>query len=283
MIKLPAFASLTLILLACAPFPALGWGPERDSSELSIWLSPYSPIEALDQIDAIWTRPFNEWEDYKEQQNRNLQFYKNEASGRKVSFADNCKAINDFEKQGYQFVRTLMSGPQKNMCDFLNRLRSAVPSKWSHLRNFEFTERSVDVLPTFFSYRFDCEMLCRYAEANRQKIPISQFWKLTNISSEDGSFLYFRDEINAEFHVHLLAKGDFNGDGLEDLFVNWNSHYTDMQFHIENENFILTRDQPGGILRVVDPESHLCGVESGAVYQCDQSHSDLSYWLDARH
>jgi len=281
--KFTVLLTALLVLTASPVIP--DEAPEGDNGPYPIWLSPLSPVQSLDQIDEEWTRLFGEGVEDREESYYRWTFYKGEGADTKTAIAEDCKTIFILEKQGYTVFKgsgRQVYEDQRNRCDFLDRLRRATPATVSFVRDIELNEHSVDILPAFFGVRIGCDIICRYAEANRRGVPISRFWPLTKITSPNGVQLHF-DENDNHHSVFILAKGDFNGDGLEDLFVNSSFSFYVTSLITGDENFVLTRDQAGAVLRVVNPETHLCSVKWDSNYHCDESHSDLSFWLNAPH
>lgn len=285
------FVALLLVtFLVAGAAPALASdkaGGDDKGGPYPIWLSPLAPVQSIDQIDEAWARPFNDGVANREDTYHKWFFSKGEGEDIKYADAENCETIYALEKRGYEVQpgigRPVYQG-QRNGCDFLDQLRHVKPANESYVHDIELTEQSVDILPAFVEVGLSCDMICRYDEANRNGIPISRIWPLREIVSENGNELHFKSR-DTEYGVYLLAKGDFDRDGLEDLFVNSSFSYyaNSLRLVTRSENFILTRDKSDTILRVVNPESHLCSARPGRsyTYECHFDQSDLDQWLKA--
>ena len=70
-------------------------------------------------------------------------------------------------------------------------------------------------------------------------------------------------EIRSLVDLEILARADFTGDGLEDLLM-WTSGESGEGRLFGGDFILLTRDAVGEVLRVVEPERHICPD-----YQCD--------------
>lgn len=274
-------ALLTLLLLFAGAMPGIAdEAPEGDNNPYPIWLSPRSPINSLDEIDKAWSGPLGKGVRGRAGGNFEWNFYKGEGADRNTAIADSCETIFALENQGYRAspgVDRTFYREQRNGCDFMVLLRTARPAKRSFVRDFELNENSIHTLPAFTGLGISCDMMCRFETADRLAIPLSRFWQLTDVSSIDKNRLRFHED-KTKFDVYILAKGDFDGDGLEDLFLNRSYYYIDVFAYTGNKNLIVTRERSGAVLRMVNIESYLCRPKN---YRCEETHTDLSHWLDA--
>ena len=65
------------------------------------------------------------------------------------------------------------------------------------------------------------------------------------------------ETIAAWMRIHILARADFTGDGVEDLLV-LVDHELKLARRSGSALHVLTRDVAGDVLRVIDPEGYLC-------------------------
>ena len=63
-------------------------------------------------------------------------------------------------------------------------------------------------------------------------------------------------------NLTIVARADFTGDALEDILAIANGGATKCTFG-NSQLFLLTRENPGGVLNVVDAQQYLCKD-----YQC---------------
>ena len=62
-------------------------------------------------------------------------------------------------------------------------------------------------------------------------------------------------------HIDILGRADFNDDGLEDIFLRSIVKAKEGRWGAE-DLFTLVRDQPDGVLWVLDAEDYVCPPES---------------------
>ncbi len=175
------------------------------------------------------------------------------------------------------------------MCDALEKLATAKPAGRSFVRNFVFDQNALDLLPAIVGGAESCGFLCRLKWANergdtwaqledslfkqhaREDISMSISGQTRSITVEDdktATILFeYVEEIPVEetkttiwsFSVdrnplEILAYGDFNGDGLEDML---------MRRQGARNVYLLTRDTPDGVFFVLNVGEHLCRNYSG--------------------
>ena len=73
------------------------------------------------------------------------------------------------------------------------------------------------------------------------------------------------ETIAAWMQIHILARADFTGDGVEDLMV-LVDHELKRARRSGSALHVLTRDSAREVLRVIEPESYLCPASQ---YVCD--------------
>ena len=61
--------------------------------------------------------------------------------------------------------------------------------------------------------------------------------------------------------LEILARADFNSDGMEDLLVQYFGGATHGTWGTILK-FILSRDEPDAVLRVLNPEQYNCSIET---------------------
>lgn len=180
-------------------------------------------------------------------------------------------------------------------CEELRRLEAAGPAVRSFVRDFTLDAGAPDVLPATMSMPINCEtglaayqahqgglswaasrghaytrlktdpqLLAQYPEqaAKFQRIFVERRFE-AQINPRD--FLYklrIPEEVRYDSEgssdtVSILARADFNGDGLEDLMikmVSWARGGT----LVSTNAFIVTRASPNGVMRDLDPEFWVC-------------------------
>ena len=102
------------------------------------------------------------------------------------------------------------------------------------------------------------DWLCRQYRANERRIPLSRFEAERNVQLKVLNDFKIEGRIEWWFYdVEILARADFNRDGLEDLLVIASADATEGTW-AATTIFLLNRDTPDGVLWVVDAEEELC-------------------------
>ncbi len=154
-------------------------------------------------------------------------------------------------------------------CQALEQLSHVIPAKKSFLQDFVLDEKALDYLPAFVDASELREFRCRAYFANQRGTPLTRFWRYT------GSKPYDKIEMTGGTRIKLaysglkydtgvkwmiLARGDFNNDGLEDLLIHidafsYRTGYTEL--------LVVTRDAPNSVLYVLDAERHIRHLHDG--------------------
>ena len=266
-IAIIAFAFFLLM----TPHTALGANEEEpDPSPYPIWLSPRSEFQELDSLDDEWTKLFSRLAADDGWLFEGYTLHKDVDGKHLTVVSDDCKSLVEYMDQGFD---TELGGANRyflydilSSCRYLSHLQQAKSATVSFVRDFELTEKSINVLPALMESGVECQRRCRNWRANKDGNPISKFAEFTQIVPEGPYILRLETEA-VSYTVKLLAKADFDNDDVEDLFVlvtfkliggtMWGS-----------KNFILTRKEADSVLRVITPDVHLCHRN---YYKCDRS------------
>lgn len=151
-------------------------------------------------------------------------------------------------------------------CQALSRLGQVRPAKVSHLQTFELGPQAPKILPNLFvDYRvrgydgsLPCEMLCDVELV----LPDGESWAdaapspLIETDSPENMVLWSNGR---GIRVFVLARGDFNIDGIEDVLIK--RHF--LSGGLYDDVLILTRFGPDSIIRALSP-GELCLAPDGA-------------------
>ncbi len=167
-------------------------------------------------------------------------------------------------------------------CRTLDILSKAIPAKKSFIRDFSFDEDALDYLPAFVGVAIACEQACRYFFANEERIPFRQtphdyYESIVAIDEKQIEMTYTELGRRLGTEIKLLARGDFNHDGLEDLLIRSNVTLPSSSI---SELFVASRDAPDAVLYVIYPEQHICSAET--YLKCDPEIHDISEWRDLK-
>ena len=141
-------------------------------------------------------------------------------------------------------------------CWALKALGAAKPASRSFVGDFRLDARAVDVLPAGTAIPISPVERREIDDADAKGWSWRQWHEsresvLTSVhKSADGSatFAWTR----ARSRVEILARGDFNGDGAEDLLLR-NSEWLGYAHASRSQTFLVTRHQRQSVLRVLPP------------------------------
>ena len=173
----------------------------------AVWWSPALELKSLRDVDARLAAPFPDAVDM--------------AREREVIEAGNCRALLDLRAKGYEpaggslgYTRERHHGA---VCTALVALKSAAPAKTSHLSDFRLSSRSPEVLPPILAASFVHSGDAAALKAEAQGTSWRDY-EPRLAARTDGDELVVSGG-TWEVRVQVYARGDFNGDGLDDLLV----------------------------------------------------------------
>ena len=209
------------------------------------------------------------------------------------ALATSCTELKALTEAGYVGRYRNDRGIQRRSlmeCEAIEMLRSARPAGENHVLGFVLNADAVDVLPPMVdnSVRFD--RLCEEYIANKNSVAWSEFDRIIEVEVRSE----YQIHVLAEHHaldpgqdieqpvldpgqdieitsggftvVWLLAAGDLTGDGVADLLIESISSWADWigperKLSVARDTlgalYVLTRNAPGAVLRVIDAERYL--------------------------
>ncbi len=258
-LKASLIATLTLLFLGPPNVAAAAAEPPYP-----VWWSESLELDSLDAIEARLERHIWPGDD------EGLPLHKSEGGTRKEAPAITCNDLTRLTEVGYYATGSNNYRIQLYTlayCGAIALLEQAAPAERSYLRDFVLDEQAVDYLPAMVDVSPSCDFLCRQRVANERRIPLSQFIPVFRVTALGGDRIEFRT-IGAETNLSLLARGDFDGDGLDDMLV-LSSGYATEGSGGWTETFLLTRDLPDAVLTVMDRDGRGCDR-----YLCDATYDD---------
>ncbi len=281
--KRATWGLISATLVAAIGFSLISAASAAEEGPYPIWWSDKLRLESLDQVDARLERPL--WD------NGGYTVYKGVGNERTETTVDACNMRRRLFEEGYYagasqryFAVYLWA-----MCDALEKLATAKPAARSYVRNFVFDRNVFDLLPAIVGGAESCGFLCRLKWANergdtwtqleddlfkrhaRENTSIAVSGQTRSIKVEDdktATILFeYVEEVPVEDEkttiwsysvdrspLEILAYGDFNEDGLEDMLMRrQGARYV----------YVLTRDTPEAVFYVLNAEEHLCPDYSG--------------------
>ena len=276
--------SLTRIVLLALCLLCSTAALAQEETPYPIWWSPELGLESLELVDRKLQEEFPQArqfhvvkhdlkfndsdtlvdEDQPERGYVTTWEYENEQE----HLIKNCRTLIELTNKGFNAEefddRHLFNG-WSEYCYALHALKTARPAQRSFVHTFGFDDRAMDYLPAMVVESWDCRSLKELLEANRQYISWTKFdhgWvkdpmyyrlivKNSTAVLMERAFLDSPNNIISEYLVEIIGRGDFDGDGLEDLVIN--RQLRDPRFGGRSSTFYLvTRQGEDEVLRVVD-------------------------------
>jgi hypothetical protein len=128
-------------------------------------------------------------------------------------------------------------------CAALNEIRTAKPSKISYLPAFPWRRSALSFLPPLIGAEiYYPESICNVLLANEKGLSSAEYQKYFEGTkshlSIDGLRIFLTRKEN-EYSIEPLARGDFNGDGIEDIILSTTYLIPDIIY--EKYIYVLTR------------------------------------------
>lgn len=125
------------------------------------------------------------------------------------------------------------------------------PSKNSYVSDFELTSSTVKLLPAdmMSPYEFDNPNEGVHAAGDIGSMLPTHPAKISYIAKEDGVTIHYATGGVQSFNI--IARGDFNHDGIEDLLIGIYYSIGGGGTLAYNESFIITRTRPNGPFRIL--------------------------------
>jgi len=163
-----------------------------------------------------------------------------------------CKEYWDYLQKGYYAYTTYditMQGWFRLDCGILQFLEKAAPSKISYLNDFTLSKESLRYMPASLIVDFGgTSEEARDAESQL----LSDLGDKLEITQKDKYNLSLKYKaVDTENSIKLLAWGDYNRDGIEDILVYLTHHYIGGSGR-SYESVVLTRKSENGKLIVLD-------------------------------
>jgi hypothetical protein len=227
-----------------------------------VWLSPALEMGSLAEIESRLARQMDTDE--------RIEVTRNGAAASRQP-ARNCNSMLTLAAQGYKpdaGVDNYLYVIQKTTCDAIVLLRQARPGRQSYVRTFTLSEVALRYLPARIDPSAACGGDGKPAAADLNTTSWRDYFandgngggsrSRLNVAVRNQSEMTVKLP-NAEITFELLARADLNDDGYEDLIVRVSR---DLSATVTGAAtvFVMARDTPDGLLRVLDER---CG-ERGA-------------------
>jgi hypothetical protein len=147
----------------------------------------------------------------------------------------------------------------KFQCKTLQWMGRARAARSSGVSDYEFSERSLDELPSCMGMPEDSETENRMQEAMVKGLSLRRFDPTAQISKNSEYSLSIKDS-KETMTLELLAWADFNGDGPEDLLI-FVSDSALKENYREYYHVVLTRSPGQDLFRVIKDDSGRCPIQ----------------------
>ncbi len=249
------------IAVAVALSPLAGMSLASDEELYPIWWSPSLELESLDQIDKRLEKPF--WPD-----SDGFDMFRREGIRVFSDLAPNCATLINLVEQEYHAKGSHNRRLQSFLlaeCEALQSLKDALPAKRSYLRGFILNREAFQFLPHMVDFGISCSSICWQYYANEEHIPMGEPEPLIEFDIVSDHEIAFKTDLDGG-RMEILARADFNRDGFDDILLRSKAYVFDGTWGA-TDLFLLTRDAPESVLRVVNPDRYLC-----TRYQCDPAY-----------
>ncbi len=246
-IRLALYGVICLTALAFAD-------PGRAAAEghYPVWWSAELELGSLEQVEARLRRDL--WPDFPE----GMKLYKAQGDGHVTTQARNCNSLRKLSEDGYYGRSSNDIGIQHyqlSLCRAIALLGQAKRARTSHLRDFVLNTGAVDYLPAIVNLYPSCEFICYAVAANERAIPLSTFENILVVDVEDDDIVVWTT--GWKVRLTILARGDFDADNMDDILLLSSGGATEGSLSTANL-YLVTRDEPGAVLRVIDAERERC-------------------------
>ncbi len=255
-----ALAFLAMLMLA---------GPARahETSPLyPVWWSDKLELESLEQVDQRLRRDI--WPHLPE----GMKLYVGGGPDGQQAHARDCDSLIKFSEAGYQGLGNPNIKVQLlNLayCRAIAMLAQAKPARVSHLRSLRMNAEALEFLPALVNLYPSCEFICYAVAANERGIPFTKFETplVVDVKSDDEMTVWTTGWMVI---LSIVGRGDFTADGVDDMLLLANGGATEGTYGA-SRLYLMTRDAPGAVLRVIDAKRELC---SG--YSCHPLPPDIA-------
>jgi len=247
-IRMALYGVICLTALAFAgPVVAAENGP------YPVWWSAELELDSLDQVEARLRRVL--WLDHS----GGFPLLKGAPGNYETVAAQSCEALFRLIDEGYSAITTNDLHAQNlllSQCRAIALLGQAKPARVSYLRDFMMNTAALDYLPALVNLYPSCEFICYAVEANKRGIPFTTFETplVVDVENDDKMTVWTTGWMVI---LSIIGRGDVTGDGVDDMLLLANGGATEGTYGA-SRLYLLTRDAPGAVLRVIDAERERC-------------------------
>jgi hypothetical protein len=240
-----------VICLTALAFAAPGRAAENEP--YPVWWSDKLELESLDRVEARLRRDL--WPDSPD----GFPLFKSTSDNHVTVEGHSCESLSRLTEEGYSALSTNDRWALNHVlseCRAIAMLGRAKPAQVSHLRDFVMSAGALDYLPALVNLYPSCSSICYAVAANERGIPFTtlEVPLAIDLTSDDEMTVWTTGWMA---HLTVMARGDFTADGLDDMLLISSGGATEGSWKTAHL-FLMTRDAPGTVLRVVDAERERC-------------------------
>ena len=164
----------------------------------------------------------------------------------------NCIEYMHARDQGYEPLNNLVAAyvnDKAATCEVLSELAAARPSEESYLEQFSLDPQAIGELPPQIGFIVSEERADAASTAGKAGQGLGEFedYSVNDFSANHAEL----DGDGWAMTIDVVAHGDFNADGVEDLLMKVNYQATEGSY-IDTRVFILTRTEKDGRVALVE-------------------------------
>ena len=247
------WARISVFVACFAAIPVVSFGAEEPGT-YPVWWSSEIELESLDRVDERLDRPF--WPDRS-----GLKMYQYEEGQTKPEnpvYVNNCRELMELRSRGYDgwgYTTHKLMLRMFATCRGIEMMKRARPARVGYTRNFQLNEESQDYLSWMLSPPIKLSLVCVQLAINARRVPWSLVDKAERVEITSAQKMVVYTAWWAD-RLTILARADFDEDGLEDILI-LNSNWATDGNYGNSDIFLITRDSPDGVFWVLEAESHL--------------------------
>jgi hypothetical protein len=253
------------VMLCCFCFAVFGCDRSAANTVVT-WHNDYAlepPIKAqamwASQLTQPWTRlpPFEVLRIKvfpRGDHNHPLSQDKNGSTEGMDAIVDNCEKLFSANEKSLGPIPIELSAYQYMAlkCYIGKAISRAKSSKMSYVANWVLDKSTVKQLPPQLAFIISSDDQEAVGRAEARHDPLGAMFPSANISLKavkDNHHVVVDDGVSVQ-EMALVAKGDFNGDGVEDLLVSSENHLSGGRYR-QYGLYVVTRLKKGGALTLV--------------------------------
>ena len=222
---------------------------QSSENSIPIWWSSKLGLSSISALDARMARPLDAPLNVRRYPSR--EDLLNDRNVETTTIA-NCVTYLDLTKKGFQAPKNQDWQYQLSLgaeCNALDLLRTAKPARVTYLKTFRLNKSAVNFLPPRCGPVVSKENATKITAAEERGLSWKQYERITRIQVQKTGELEVEGDY-WEVVLDLYARGDFNGDGVEDILLRKDDSLRGGSY-ATTSLLLLTRFKEGAVLKVL--------------------------------